>query len=1119
MRKHRGRIRLGFCLLAGLMIAWVGGWSLVHGQESTPKLEDVPDVVILDELEDLYTPVPFEHRLHAEMAEMGKGCEVCHHHTPNGNAHSSDIVSNGLTAHTQDEAADIPACKSCHSITEEDGNIRMPSLNAAYHRQCLDCHREWDQEKSCSICHQPKTTGEAPATEMPTPAEVLGRMHPPAETPKDVVYESRYVPDAGKYVTFRHDEHVKTFGFKCAECHRNDSCSTCHSENGDINSHKPLKPSDSWRMSHEPCLACHDHQSCDHCHHKEKDNPPPLFEHRMTGQLLDENHNELLCRECHGSVQFTATPTCGDASCHKSPEVAAYPDKRPGEQIATAFPGVRRQTLSSVIGVAPRVGRAEETGISQSIIHAPTPMPDAPDRVKMKTIDRPTTISESCVTSECHVAIKSYDVVHGPVAIDACGICHELTDEEKHEFKVAREGAALCTYCHEFDVDAMPVVHEPTRNGECLGCHNPHGGRDQSITRDGSIELLCNRCHESVTMQQAFLHTPVNDGYCVSCHSPHASRYPKLLDAYGPDLCIMCHDEFGQQLGQVKFVHKAMDERCIRCHDAHGSMFPLSLTAPVPALCLDCHESLNDQLVSEAFAHSPTTEGSSCMTCHTPHGGDLASLMRDLPARICVQCHNEAIVTEDDRIIGAMNEVLSADLFKHGQINEGECSGCHNPHGGERQLLLTGSFPVGLYAPFDLDSFELCFQCHEKALATDANVSIGEDSPTQFRNGELNLHYLHVSSGVGRSCNICHETHTGENEKLVRTAVPYQKWEAPLDLTLTDTGGRCVTGCHLPFSYDRVSPVAYVKQREAGEAMRRIRLSAASKLEVRWHATDSLGDEVAVPDAERLTLLLFMRADPGDDIDTVEAVRKAIPRRQNLQVVLIVSGEKAVERADAIHEACDPSWHVVQEEQSMVNISQIKARPIVQIIQSDGKEMARIDGAPQSLAMKLEAYIDLANQDEAMASVIQPLEPGVVGQHTDIDSDQYLRVARQLIEEGKPKRAEQALSEAMELYPQRGAFHEELIGLLITTDRAGEAIDMLDRVPSDIVNEQTASILRARASIKLQRWQEAKTIVEQLLANDPDLREAHHLMGLIQQHEGNWREASESFLRALGTER
>lgn len=1090
------------------VIAWA-----IPAEETTGP----PDVVILDELEDLYAPVPFEHRIHAEMAEMWGGCETCHHRTPNGHTTSGKPSANGEAPHTQDESADIPACKSCHPVEKEKSDIRMPSLNAAYHRQCLDCHRDWDHEKSCVVCHEPKDSAKTTG-EMPTPDDVVGRMHPPADPPVEVVYEARFTPAAGRFVTFRHSEHVDSFGFQCVDCHRSDTCASCHSKEGENARRKPLRPAESWRLSHEPCITCHDHQTCDHCHHKSSDDPPPNFEHRMTGQLLDEDHDDLLCRSCHGSVNFTAVPTCGDASCHKSPELAAYPDRRPGEQITSSMPAVRRQSITAVLGLMPRVDRADQTRATDTIITETAPMPEVRRESRMTTVDRPTTASDSCVTSECHVAIKSYDVVHGPVAIDACGVCHEVVDEQEHQFAIIRDRQALCTYCHEFDVEAMPIVHTPTKEGECLGCHNPHGGHDRTLTRETSIELLCNRCHESMTAQKAFLHSPVDDGTCVSCHSPHASRYPGLLDAIGPDLCMSCHDEFGDQLGRAKFVHKAMDEQCTRCHDVHGSAFPTSLTMPAPELCLDCHEETGVQIIEADYPHSVATEGAACLVCHTPHGGDLASLMRDLSTRVCLECHGESVETTDGRVIAAVGEVMSDDLFKHGQIGDGDCGGCHEPHGGKRELLLAGKYPRGYYAIGGVGEFELCFMCHEEALASQYEVSTGEDSPTQFRNGGLNLHYLHVSNGLGRACRVCHETHTGENTRLIRSAVPYKTWEAPLELAVTETGGRCVTGCHLPFSYDRVTPVALAKQREAGEEVRRIRAEPPNATEVRWQGVDTQGRAVVIPDEERPSLLLFIRGDLGEDLRTVQAVRDAVTWDEDMQVVLVLVGDHFQERSEAIRQSCDPSWSVVSGDQALTTSAKIKAWPIVLMVRPDGMELARIGGAPQSLALKLEAYVDIARMDEVQSLALQSINPNVIGRPAGVDSSQYARVARQLILDGEPNQAEKTLQEAIELHPGDGALYWELISLWSNTGRADHAIGLMDRLPEDTLGYPQAPLLRARAYIKLERWDEAKALVEAVLVTEPEHREAHHMMGLIYQHEGAWREAAESFLRALGPE-
>jgi hypothetical protein len=81
---------------------------------------------------------------------------------------------------------------------------------------------------------------------------------------------------------------------------------------------------------------------------------------------------------------------------------------------------------------------------------------------------------------------------------------------------------------------------------------------------------------------------------------------------------------------------------------------------------------------------------------------------------------------------------------------------------------------------------------------------------TNFRNGERNLHFVHVNkSDRGRNCRACHDAHASPNALHVRSSVPYGSWQMPINFQQTQSGGSCAPGCHKPFEYDREKPVAY----------------------------------------------------------------------------------------------------------------------------------------------------------------------------------------------------------------------------------------------------------------------------------------------------------------------
>ncbi|MEJ2108603.1 MAG: cytochrome c3 family protein, partial [Acidobacteriota bacterium] len=139
----------------------------------------------------------------------------------------------------------------------------------------------------------------------------------------------------------------------------------------------------------------------------------------------------------------------------------------------------------------------------------------------------------------------------------------------------------------------------------------------------------------------------------------------------------------------------------------------------------------------------------------------------------------------------------------HGPIQFRECSECHNPHGSPYFRLLTDMYPERLYAPFFESNYALCFRCHESTLAEEEQA----DSLTEFRDGERNLHFLHVNkTSMGRTCRLCHDAHAGSEPQYIPESVTFGNWDLPIKFTKTENGGSCEPGCHAAQSYDRLAP-------------------------------------------------------------------------------------------------------------------------------------------------------------------------------------------------------------------------------------------------------------------------------------------------------------------------
>jgi hypothetical protein len=257
-------------------------------QEAAALSPDLgPEVVILDDLEDLYVPVRFNHRAHAEMSEMSGGCETCHHYTPPDTVH--------------------PACRDCHPVEIVHEDLAQPGLKGAYHRGCLHCHEEWDRDTACSVCHEKKEGGALHGTA----TEVCVESHYEHLELSDLIV---FAPadGAAEPVPFHHRRHSELYERDCTECHKQQRCSRCHIQGGEA----PHPMRDSGQSSlHETCYRCHDGQRCGDCHGRD---PEALFNHAETGWRLKRYHASLACRACHGYGNGYRRLDRACTNCHPS---------------------------------------------------------------------------------------------------------------------------------------------------------------------------------------------------------------------------------------------------------------------------------------------------------------------------------------------------------------------------------------------------------------------------------------------------------------------------------------------------------------------------------------------------------------------------------------------------------------------------------------------------------------------------------------------------------------------------------------------------------------------------------------------------------------------------------
>lgn len=403
----------------------------------------------------------------------------------------------------------------------------------------------------------------------------------------------------------------------------------------------------------------------------------------------------------------------------------------------------------------------------------------------------------NCTNSDCHAEMLTKKFVHASLQ-DDCLVCHQKTNGEHpnrdgNEFVLANKGKNLCEQCHEIEA-SKEVVHGPYISGDCTMCHSPHSSNAKSILRSENQKEICSECHDLEANGHNYFHGPFISNQCSSCHFSHESNYENLLVNKDPELCLQCHIGKEEDMN-LPVVHAAFNEGCLDCHFAHSSEVSNMLVAKGSELCLECHSDFQDEYTSAKIVHEPASKEGECVSCHSPHAGELENLLVNIQPELCFNCHSENIYNKEKYIdiFGRLSKE-----FVHAPVFEKPCTECHKPHVSDSYHLLAAAFPKGNYTKPNIENYSMCFQCHDSDRITNKT-----STETNFRDGNKNLHTIHVMKKKSISCQSCHDMHGADNQHIIGNVVYFGNWEMPINYKVTPIGGSCLPGCHQELSYTR----------------------------------------------------------------------------------------------------------------------------------------------------------------------------------------------------------------------------------------------------------------------------------------------------------------------------
>jgi octaheme c-type cytochrome (tetrathionate reductase family) len=215
------------------------------------SLSDIHDVYflldspIIKKREDHYSPVRFAHKRHAALIQ---DCTRCHHYRPK-----------------KDDALETTRCSACHQDAFNSEHPERIGLKAAYHQQCMECHKaEAKGPTTCTGCHLKNVPDHTKLVNLPDnadPFQVTAECLRCHETQgKDMIKTAHWLWKGPSPYTTGHSKEIlhgkaaTALNNYCINVISNEPrCTSCHAGFGWKDA-----SFDFTDMSKIDCLVCHD---------------------------------------------------------------------------------------------------------------------------------------------------------------------------------------------------------------------------------------------------------------------------------------------------------------------------------------------------------------------------------------------------------------------------------------------------------------------------------------------------------------------------------------------------------------------------------------------------------------------------------------------------------------------------------------------------------------------------------------------------------------------------------------------------------------------------------------------------------------------------------------------
>ena len=291
---------------------------------------------------------------------------------------------------------------------------------------------------------------------------------------------------------------------------------------------------------------------------------------------------------------------------------------------------------------------------------------------------------------------------------------------------------------------------------------------------------------------------------------------------------------------------------------------------------------------------------------------------------------------------------------------------------------------------------------------------------------------------------------------------------------------------------------------------------APSSAPVKWTARSTAGADVAVPIADKVTVIAFLRAGQDQSDDAVKQIAGATAANAAASVIVVISGQSppgAVEKFVADDKI---AWPVVLDaDYALAGAMSVRVWPTTLVVAADGTQAGHLAGLPQSFGADLPAYIDFAARKIDAAGLQSRLATTrqSVSDSPEQIAARHAHIAADLLDKGQPEQAQSEIEQGLKHSPQDANLRVMQVRALLQQKRPDAALSAADQL-NNLAPPWQVSLLRAEALVALQRWPDAKTAASEAINLNPAPGSAYYQLGQVYSHEKDWERAADAFRRA-----